>query len=110
MSEAELADIQGVPRKLTKRAGRRLLDEIAASARDDRQYSPPGPPNEGQKSLLKEMQRRVAACAEDLGIAAETVLSKRELSAIIIAGSRKSRAFDGWRAELLGNELRALLP
>ena len=56
------------------------------------------------------MQRRVAACAEELGIAAETVLSKRELSAIIIAGNRQSRAFDGWRAELVGNELRALLP
>jgi ribonuclease D len=109
-SEAELNDIQGVPRKLVKRAGKRLLDEIAASARDDRQYRPPGPPNDEQKSLLKEMQRRVAACAEELGIAAETVLSKRELSAIIIAGNRQSRAFDGWRAELVGNELRALLP
>jgi ribonuclease D len=109
-SEAELDDIQGVPRKLVKRAGKRLLDEIAASARDDRQYSPPGRPSEGQKSLLKEMQGRVAACAADLGIAAETLLSKRELSAIIIAGNRSSRAFDGWRAELIGDELLALLP
>ncbi|MCG8369579.1 MAG: ribonuclease D [Proteobacteria bacterium] len=108
-TESELADVQGVPAKLVKRAGRRLLEEIADSARDDGDYRPPRPPNEGQKALLKQMQAKVAGCAARLGIAAETLASKRELSAVIIAGDRRSRLFDGWRAELIGEELLALL-
>jgi ribonuclease D len=108
-SEAELADINGVPPKLVRRVGRRLLDEITASAKDDERYRPPRPPDESQKTLLKAMQARVAACAADLGIAAETLASKRELSSIIIAGNRSSRLFDGWRAELIGTELLGLM-
>ena len=108
-SEQEMADIQGVPPKLVKRVGQQLLDEIAASANDDNSHSPPERPDEGQKALLKEMQSRVAACARDLDIAAETVASKRELSAVIISGNRNSRVFSGWRAELIGDDLSALL-
>jgi ribonuclease D len=104
-----MADIQGVPPKLIKRVGQQLLEEIAASANDDTSHSPPQRPDEGQKALLKEMQSRVAACARDLDIAAETVASKRELSAVINSGSRKSRVFSGWRAELIGDDLLALL-
>jgi len=108
-SEAAMADIQGVPPKLVKRVGRQLLELVAASTQEDKDYSPPRPPNEGQKSLLKEMQARVAACADELGIAAETVASKRELSAVIISGTRNSRVFDGWRAALVGDDLLQLL-
>ena len=108
-SEATMADIQGVPSKLVKRVGRQLLELVAASASDSRDYSPPRPPDEGQKALLKEMQSRVAACAKDLDIAAETVASKRELSGVIISGNRDSRVFNGWRAELIGNDLLDLL-
>jgi ribonuclease D len=104
-----MADLQGVPPKLVQRVGRQLLDAIEASARDEESYQPPRPPDEGQKSLLKEMQARVAACAEELGITAETLASKRELSAVIISGSRNSRVFSGWRAELIGRDLEALM-
>ncbi len=108
-SEAAMANIQGVPPKLVKRVGRQLLEMVVASANDRKDYSPPRAPDEGQKALLKEMQSRVAACAKDLDIAAETVASKRELSGVIIAGNRDSRVFSGWRAELIGNELQELL-
>jgi len=108
-SEAEMADIQGVPEKLVKRVGRQLLDEIEKSGDDDAQYSPPRPPEEGQKALLREMQSKVAACAEELGLAAETVASKRELSAVVLSGNPNSRVFSGWRAALIGDELLKLL-
>jgi ribonuclease D len=108
-TEADLRSIKGIPPKLVRRVGRDLLDTVASSARDDRDYEPPRPPDEEQKALLKEMQSRVAACARDLDLAAETVASKRELSAVIIGGSRTSRLLSGWRAELIGKELLGLL-
>ena len=104
-SENELAAIEGIPAKLVKRVGRHLLAAVEKSASDQDSYAPPRRPNEGQKALLKEMQALVATCAGDLGLAAETVASKRELSAVIIGGSRKSRLFSGWRAGLVGDEL-----
>lgn len=108
-SETAMADIQGVPPKLVNRVGRQLLELVTASADDNEGYSPPRTPDEEQKALLKEMQARVAACAEELHIAAETLASKRELSAVIISGTRHSRVFSGWRAELIGNDLMSLL-
>lgn len=108
-SEEEMANLQGIPPKLVKRVGKQLLDAVESSARDDEGYQPPRPPDEGQKALLKEMQARVAACAEELDIAAETVASKRELSAVIISGKPNSRVFSGWRAKLIGDDLLSLL-
>ena len=55
------------------------------------------------------MQSIVGSCAGELGIAAETIASKKELSAVIIGGNRDSRVFDGWRRELIGDELAQLL-
>ena len=104
-----LTDIQGVPSKLVKRVGQEIIDAINKSADDEGNYQPPRPPDEAQKALLKTMQAKVAACADELGIAAESVASKRELSAVIIGGTRNSRVFSGWRAELVGNELAELL-
>ena len=60
-------------------------------------------------ALLKAMQAKVSKCADELGIAAESVASKRELAAVIFGGTRESRVFSGWRAELVGNELLELL-
>jgi len=108
-SETELNNIQGVPAKLVKRAGNQLLEAVARSADDGGGYKPPQPPDEAQKTLLKEMQAKVQSCADELGIVAEAVASKRELSAIIMAGSRKSRVFGGWRAGIIGDELLGLL-
>ena len=55
------------------------------------------------------MQQAVAACADDLGLAAETVASKKELSAVVVGGSRDARVFRGWRAGVIGNSLQQLL-
>ncbi len=108
-SETQLATIDGLASKLVARIGRQLLNEVAAASGDADDYQPPRPPDEAQKALLKEMQAQVAACAKDLGLAAETVASKRELSAAIASGSRESRVFGGWRGELIGEELLKLL-
>ena len=104
-----LAQIDGVPAKLISRAGKAIVEAVNQSAADSNGYRPPGPPDEAQKALLKSMQSRVAACADDLDLSAELVASKRELSSVIISGSRDSRVFTGWRRDLIGNELLQLL-
>jgi len=55
------------------------------------------------------MQSRVKKCADELGIAPETVASKRELSAVIIAGGAKSRVFSGWRHDIIGEKLLEMM-
>ena len=105
----ELANIDGVPAKLVKRVGHKILEAVAKSEGDDADYRPPARPDESQKALLKAMQSKVADCADQLRVAAETIASKRELSAVIIGGSRQSRLFSGWRAEVIGQELLELL-
>lgn len=104
-----LQDIEGLPAGLVRRQGSQLLEAIAASGNDNNNYRPPTAPNEAQKSVLKKMQTQVAECAGDLGLATETVASKRDLSAIIIGGDQKSRLLTGWRQELIGDRLLELV-
>lgn len=108
-SEDQLRRIDGMPQKLLSRVGNDLLLAIEASIADEHDYSPPRPPGEAQKALLKEMQARVAQCAEDLRLAAETIASKRELSAVVVSGKTDSRVFTGWRREIIGDDLLKLL-
>jgi len=108
-SEKQLASIDGMPPKILNRVGQQLIDAVADSMGDENGYKPPSPPDETQKSLLKEMQSQVADCANDLDIAAETVASKRELSSVIITGNRDTRVFNGWRRQLIGEQLLQLL-
>ena len=104
-----LNGIDGLPAALIQRSGKKIIAAIAASQTDQNDYAPPRPPDESQKSLLKSMQKRVAECAADLGLAAETVASKRDLSAIIIGGNRDSKVLTGWRKEMIGKRLLELL-
>lgn len=104
-----LANIDDMPPKLVKRAGRDILGILERANGDENDYVPPPRPDEEQKSLLRRMQTLVETCAGDLGIAAETIASKKELSAVVISGNRNSRVFGGWRRELIGKELAGLL-
>jgi ribonuclease D len=108
-NERELARIDSIPSKLVQRVGSDIVAAVARSSDDSSDYRPPGPPDEEQKLLLKKMQSIVAECANDLGIAAETIASKKELSGVIIGGNRESRVFNGWRKDLIGDQLVSLL-
>jgi len=105
----DLQQIDGLPAGLIRRAGEDMLAAIRMAETDNNDYSPPRAPDEAQKSLLKRMQQQVARCAEELGLAAETIASKRDLAAIIIGGNRDSRLLHGWRSELIGEQLLELL-
>ena len=108
-SRKQLSRISDLPPRVLQRSGDNIIEAVRGSVNDDDAWRPPGPPDEGQKSVLKNMQRIVAECASDLGIAAETIASKKELSAAIIGGNRDSRLFGGWRTDLIGDRLAELL-
>ena len=108
-SISALQEIEKLPAGLVRRSGKHLREVIAASDEDEVSYRPPPAPGEAQKVLLKTMQKKVADCADDLGLAAETVASKKDLSAVIIGGNRDSRIFDGWRREIIGDDLQKML-
>ena len=104
-----LTKIDGLPPNLQRRAGESLLAAIRDSANDNDEYQPPARPDEAQKSLLIELQTCVAECAADLGLTAEIVAPKKELSAIVASGDRESRVLSGWRREIIGERLLGLL-
>ncbi len=105
----ELARVDDMPDKVARRSGQAILSAIASASNDAHDYRPPEPPNESQKAQLKAMQKVVAECANDLGVAAETIASKKELSSVIIGGNRDSRVMTGWRKNLVGDQLANLL-
>jgi ribonuclease D len=107
-SKNALRGIENLPAKVVQRAGDRLIDIIANSG-NDRHYRPPSAPNEAQKRMLKTMQAIVAECADDLSLSAEIIAPRKELSAAILNGDTGSRVFSGWRRELVGEKLLALL-
>lgn len=104
-----LSRIDGLPAGLIRRSGAAILAAVSASGTDNNDYRPPRAPNEGQKALLKSIQKHVADCAADMGLAAETVASKRDLSAVIIGGDRESKVLSGWRRDIVGDKLLDLL-
>jgi len=108
-TKQQLEAIDDLPSGLVRRSGQRLIDVVAESAADDHSHRPPSAPNEEQKELLKKMQAQVANCAESLGLSAEIIAPKKELSTIINGGERNSRVFSGWRRELVGDDLLKLL-
>ena len=54
------------------------------------------------------MQKKVSGLAEQLGVAAEIIAPKKELSAAL-EGNFDGRVFRGWRGDLIGTSLRAML-
>jgi ribonuclease D len=103
-----LATIRGLAPRTRRRAAGALLDILAAARRDDIDYEPPQKPDEKQRIILKEMQVAVATCADELGVAAEIIAPRKELSGSI-NGNWNSRVFTGWRRELIGGTLLQML-
>ena len=98
----------GLADRTAARAGEQLLRVIAEADDEPSDYEPPQRPDERQKAILKEMQRRVLNTAEELGLATELIAPKKELSAAML-GEKNLRIFRGWRRDLIGEALQELL-
>jgi ribonuclease D len=112
-NRSELAGVEDLPPGVLRRAGDEILAAVAAArqtpAPEPQEARRRGAPDALQKSLLKTLQDRVAECAGNLGVAAETIASKKELSAVVVEGERETRLFSGWRKDLIGDQLARML-
>ena len=106
--QASLSAIPGLAPRTFRRAADQLLQLLRAAQNDEVDYEPPQKPSEKQKKILKSMQSAVSECADTLGVAAEIIAPKRELSASL-HGRRESRVFSGWRKTLIGDRLLEML-
>jgi ribonuclease D len=113
---AGLEQIRGLPAQTQHRRGDELL---AAIARGRDRRAPPAPPEPGPREAadaplvsLAQALVRHRSMAED--VAVELIATQAELSALVSALRRGDdgdhvRVARGWRAELVGDELRELV-
>ena len=112
---AELAKIPDLPPKQVERHGETLLRlvrearELPPEAQPER--APKGARDERGRQVLDQLQERVRLHAEELGIPAPVLASRRELKQLLHRGPGDGPppALAGWRWERLGGELTALV-
>jgi ribonuclease D len=107
-NQESLATIPGLAPRTVHRTANALLQILGEAQNDHTEYEPLQKSNKQQKGILKDMLEIVSACAEQLGVVAEIIASKKELSTIL-HGNQNSRVFTGWRREIIGKKLLEML-
>jgi ribonuclease D len=111
-----LEQIRGLHRSGIKRRGQPILDAIArgleAQPIPREGFAPRFDP--GDAPLIALAEALLRARAQEAGLAYELISSRPELELIIAAARRREpepavRTLEGWRAELVGADLRDLL-
>lgn len=111
-----LENIRGLPQQTLHRRGAELLAEIEAGRDAEPPPAPPSPPRRdaAEAPLVSLAQAVVRHRSMESGVATELIATQSELSALVAsvrrgAGSGDVRALHGWRRELVGDELSALI-
>ena len=112
----DLSHIRGIHRSTLRRRGQPILDAVERGRRD-----PPIPRERTQPRsdaadgpVIALVESWLRARALELGLAYELIASRAELEALIGAARRGDpeppvRALTGWRARLVGSDLRSLV-
>jgi ribonuclease D len=113
---AALEHIRGLPQQTLHRRARPLLETIERGRRREPPPPPPEPPRRDSREapLVALAQALVRHRSLESGIAVELIATQAELSSLVAALRRgedgaRPRVTEGWRAELVGQELRELL-
>ena len=112
--ELQPNDVASVlPRRVAARYGKALARAHRAGLADPEPPARVPPPlKRAATAAVKDMQRIAGETAARLGVAKELIARKRDLEALY-RHYRDRRAlpdwFDGWRAQVLGDALEALL-
>jgi ribonuclease D len=114
--KAALEHIRGLPPQTLHRRGNELLHEIRAAADEPAPDPPPSAPrrDSSEAPLVSLAQAVVRHRASENRIATELIATQSELTALVAAVRRgedgdRVRALHGWRHELVGAELEALI-
>jgi ribonuclease D len=115
-SRAGLEQIRGLPVQTMHRRGDRLLEAIARGRERPAPPPPPEPPprDSADAPLVSLAQALVRHRSVQEGVAVELIATQSELSTLVTAlrrgeGSDHVRVVEGWRRELVGNELMELV-
>jgi len=112
-----LAACAEVPKATVEKQGAKLIhllrEATEAQKNGEVVFKRQQTPDERHKVLIKEMGAVTRGVAEELGIAPEIVANKRDFTAILEQSKAgepvDSRATKGWRKDLIGGKLLALL-
>ena len=107
----KLAEIEGVSDKFVHRHGERITDLVRDALRGGDQsaiWHRKAPLNAEQRVLQKRILDHLQRIAKDTVIS-QGLLGSRQEVAKLVRGNREVSLLRGWRAELLGSELEALL-
>ncbi len=111
-----LEQIRGLPQQTLHRRAREVLNVLAAAGDDDSLPGPPaGPAREASDAPVVSLaQALLRHRARESKVATELIATQSELGALVAAVRRGEdgdgiRALHGWRRELVGEELRALV-
>jgi ribonuclease D len=111
-----LEQIRGLPPQTMHRRGDRLLAAIERGRGREVPPTPSAPPSRdaADAPLVSLAQALVRQRSMDTGVAVELIATQSELAALVSAARRGQngdglRVTDGWRRELVGDELLALL-
>ena len=114
-SRQALEDVRGLPSQTVQRRGRELLDAII---RGRRREPPPAPPPAPRRDptdapLVALAQALVRHRSQEAGVAVDLIATQSELASLVEGlrhgGGDELRVTRGWRAQLVGDELRELL-
>jgi len=108
----ELQHINDLPQAVIRKRGTQLIDSMRAAneslASGNVSYTQEFPDRDKDKAQSKKCSQIIRAKAEELGIPAEVLGSKRDIQALL-KGRPNARLSTGWRADLIGAELTAAL-
>ena len=111
-----LEQIRGLPPQTLHRRGDQLLAAIERGGERPPPPSPSTPPSRdaADAPLVSLAQALVRQRSMESGVAVELIATQSELAALVTAARRGEdgdglRVTDGWRRELVGDELRELL-
>lgn len=113
---AALEAIRGLPQQTLHRRGGEVIEQIELSRDDEAPPAPPSAPrrDSSEAPLISLAQAVVRHRSMESGVATELIATQSELAALVGAVRRGTdgdsvRALDGWRRELVGDELRELI-
>ena len=111
-----LEQIRGLPPQTLHRRGDQLLAALERGRAREAPAAPSTPParDAGDAPLVSLAQALVRQRSMDSGVAVELIATQADLAALVTAARRGEngdglRVTDGWRRELVGDELRELL-